>query len=285
MFEKPRNDRGLDLEAFEKARGLFSKRPGVLADTAVHALAAEVITRLERRGLATAEMLPPDADIEALCDALVSPQDEAAADLVLQARLHGMSVDMVYLGYLAGAARRLGERWDDDRTTSAQMTIAAGRIYAIMRGLRQVFASDQYMKPEQLRALFVSTPGETHTLGVTMAADYFRRRGWQIDLRTGLGHHDLLAEADHVAYPIIGVSASSERSVFPLARLIVALRIRNPASWIMVSGKITDLVPEILTLVDADGIADDAEEAMAQMQAHVEPLLYAEPRQQDRLAN
>ena len=115
-----------------------------------------------------------------------------AADLVLQARLNGMSVDMVYLGFLAGAARRLGERWDEDRTTSAQMTIAAGRIYAIMRGLRQAFTSDHYLTPPQEHALFVSTPGETHTLGVTMAADFFRRRGWQIDLRTGLGHHELL---------------------------------------------------------------------------------------------
>ncbi len=272
MSAKPHINGGLDREAFEKARGLFIRREGVLPETAVHALAAEVITRLERRGSAVQEALPPDADIEALCDALVSPDDERAADLVLQVRLNGMSVDMIYLGYLAGAARRLGERWDEDRTTSAQMTIAAGRIYAIMRGLRQAFASDHYLTPPQEHALFVSTPGETHTLGVTMAADFFRRRGWQIDLRTGLAHHELLTEADRHAYPVIGISASSERSVFPLARLIVALRIRHPGSWIMVSGKILDLIPEVMTLVDADGVAGDAEDALAQMHAHIEPI-------------
>ena len=263
---------GLDIEAFEKARGLFTRRAGSLPDTAVHALAAEVITRLERRGAASTEALPPDADIESLCDALVSPHEEAPADLVRQARLGGMSVDMVYLGYLAGAARRLGERWDEDRTTSAQMTIAAGRIYAIMRGLRQAFASDQWLKQEQARVMFASTPGETHTLGVTMAADFFRRRGWQIDLKTGLSHHELLASAENVVYPIIGISASSERMVFPLARLIVALRITNPAAWIMLSGKIIDVVPEVMTLVDADGIAEDAEAALVQMQAHIDPV-------------
>jgi methanogenic corrinoid protein MtbC1 len=272
MSRKPDVDGGLDREAFERARELFTMRTGALPDTAVHALAAEVITRLERRSANLPDAPPPEADIDALCDALVSPRDDAAADLVLQARLNGMPVDMIYLGFIAGAARRLGERWDEDRTTSAQMTIAAGRIYAIMRGLRQSFVSDQYMSLGQEHGLFVSTPGETHTLGVTMAADYFRRRGWQIDLRTGLSHHELLAEADRYAYPVIGISASSERSVFPLARLIVALRIRHPGSWIMVSGKIVDLIPEVMTLVDADGIATDAEAALHQMQAHIEPI-------------
>lgn len=280
MPRKPHGDGGLDREAFDKARGLFTKRAGFMPDTAVHALAAEVITRLERRGSAAAERLPPEADIDALCDALVSPREEAAADLVLEARLGGMSVDMVYLGYLAASARRLGERWDEDRTTSAQMTIAAGRIYAIMRGLRQAFASDQYPKAGAARAMFASTPGETHTLGVTMAADFFRRRGWQIDLCTGLGHHELLSAAEGVAYPIIGVSAGSERMVFPLARLIVALRITSPAAWIMVSGKIIDLVPDILTLVDADGVATDAETALTQMLTRIEPV-----QEQGRMTN
>jgi MerR family transcriptional regulator, light-induced transcriptional regulator len=280
MPRKPHIDGGLDREAFDKARGLFTKRAGLMPDTAVHALAAEVITRLERKGNTVAEQLPPDADIEALCDALVSPRDEAAAELVLEARLSGMSIDMVYLGYLAASARRLGERWDEDRTTSAQMTIAAGRMYAIMRGLRQAFASDQYLKTDSPRAMFASTPGETHTLGVTMAADFFRRRGWQIDLRTGLTHHELLSAAETSAYPIIGVSASSERMVFPLARLIVALRITSPSAWIMVSGKIIDLVPEILTMVDADGIAGDAEAALSQMVNHLEPA-----QAQGRMAN
>jgi len=192
--------------------------------------------------------------------------------MVLQARLDGMSVDMIYLGYLAGAARELGVRWDEDRATSAQMTVAAGRIYAIMRGLRQSFVEDQFLRPVQHVALFASVPGEIHTLGVTMAADYFRRRGWQVDLRTGLSHHDLISAVEPETYPVIGLSAGSERMVFPMARLIVALRIRNPTAWIMVSGKITDLVADIMTLVDADGVAGDAETALAQMQAHMAPV-------------
>lgn len=271
MSRKPHHDGGLDADAFEKARGLFSRNRGKLPEPAVHALAAEVISRLERRIGTSAAVLLPEAALDALCDALVSDDERQAADLVLQARLSGMPIDTIYLGYLACAARRLGERWDADQTTSAQMTIAAGRIYAIMRGLRLAFASDQWMKPNQLRAMFASTPGETHTLGVTMAADYFRRRDRHVDLRTGMTHHELIGASEQADYPVIGLSASSERSIFPLARLIVALRISSPAAWIMVSGKILDVVPDVQELVDADGIATDAESALVQMTAHVMP--------------
>ena len=55
MPRKPHSDGGLDREAFDKARGLFTKRAGLMPDTAVHALAAEVITRLERKGTTVAE--------------------------------------------------------------------------------------------------------------------------------------------------------------------------------------------------------------------------------------
>jgi methanogenic corrinoid protein MtbC1 len=270
MQRPPSRADALDQEAFHRARGVFRLRDNPLPDTAVHALAAEVVARLERRGPVELDPAPHAEDIDALCDALVSQREEAAAEMVLQARLDGMMIDTVYLGYLAGAARELGRRWDEDRVTSAQMTIAAGRIYAIMRGLRQAFVSDQVLRPVDLRALFVSVPGEIHTLGVTMAADFFRRRGWVIDLRTGMTHHDLIGSVPAESYPVIGLSAGSARMIFPLARLIVALRISNPAAWIMVSGKITDVVPDIVGLVDADGMAGDAETALEQMRAHVE---------------
>jgi methanogenic corrinoid protein MtbC1 len=272
MPTKPVQAALLDREAFEKARGIFVPRETHMPTPAVHALAAEVIARLERRHGPHVEAVVPQATIEALCDALVSDRDDAAAELVLDQRLHGMSLDTVYLGYLAAAARRLGSRWEDDLISSAQVTIAAGRIYAIMRGLREVFVSDQTLHADQPRALFIAAPGETHTLGVTMAADFFRRRGWQIDLKSGLSHHEIIAEVDPSSYPIIGLSASSSPMVFPLARLVLSLRIDAPAAWILVSGKIVDLVEDIAWIIDADAAASDAEGALHSMTARMEVL-------------
>lgn len=196
----------------------------------------------------------------------MSDDEMRAPDLVLQARRDGMSVDMICLGLISGAARRLGEWWDDDRVSFVEMTLAASRMYALLRGLRQVFPPIVPPGDSGMPVCFMSVPGENHTLGVTMAADLFRRRGWDIDLKNGFSHDDLLAEVGLRRYKLIGISAGSERMLLPLIRLKIALRIRNPQAWIMICGKITEVVPDLAARVDADYVATDVASAIDEMQ-------------------
>lgn len=258
----------IDREAFGQAKNLFKQREGELSEQALRTLAHEVITRL--RGHldhpSLIESPPCDAEIEALCAALMSEDDTRAPDLVLQARRDGMSVDMICLGLIAGAARRLGEWWSDDRVSFIEMALAASRMYALLRGLRQVFPPIVPPVDQQIPVCFVSVPGENHTLGVTMAADLFRRRGWKIDLKNGFSHDDLLAEIGQRRYGIIGISAGSERMLLPLIRLKIALRISNPQALIMICGKITEVVPDLAARVDADYVATDVASSIDQMQ-------------------
>lgn len=93
--------------------------------------------------------------------------------------------------------------------------------------------------------------------------------GWEIDLRAGLDHDTLVTEIGSIAYPIIGLSASSTRMLFPLARLIVALRVSNPGAWILVSGPIVALEPEVANLVDADAAAVDFSRAETMMESYL----------------
>jgi len=240
-----------------------------LPDSAVQALAREVISRLDRnRGRARdLEATPDPAVVAELCDALLSPDQNAAEAVVSRLQAQGVSCDMLHVGYIAEAAREMGLRWERDATSSGDVILGAGRVYLIMRRLRSMFVSARLQRPEKYRAVFANSPGETHTLGVTMAADYLRRRGWQIDVKAGLSHEALVDEIGHEPYPIIGLSASRRTMVFPLARLIVALRISNPGAWIMIGGRITEVEPDILTLIDADGLVTDMPSAEAQMEA------------------
>lgn len=263
----------IDAQAFERAKGVFGAAK--LPADAVQALATEVLSRLSQR-VVTPQSPAGDAKeseefetrIEALAQALLSVDDDAATNIVMEAHARGASVEMLYLGYLAEAARRLGVWWDEDRVSSVEVVIGAGRIYAMMRGLRRLFGRGP-SRGQRYRAAFASVPGETHLLGVAMAADLLTMHGWEIDLRAGLDHDTLVQDLGHDSYPIIGLSASNSRMLFPLARLIVALRVSNPGAWILVCGGITAIEPDVAHLVDADASAPDLASAEAAMDEYL----------------
>jgi methanogenic corrinoid protein MtbC1 len=274
---KRRDDAIIDAHAFERARGLFAAPSPKLPGRAVQALATEVLARLSAKpaaevpfgGETSSERM--ERRIEALTHALLSVDDTEATDILMEARTDGVAVETLYLDLLAGAAQRLGRWWDEDRIASVEVVIGAGRIYALMRSLRRLFGSGIY-RGDRFRAVFASVPGETHVLGVAMAADLLALHGWEIDLRAGLDHDRLVAEVGNADYPIIGLSASSPRMLFPLARLIVALRISNPAAWIIVCGGILDHEPDVAHMVDADAASKDLGDAERLMEAYAEDM-------------
>jgi MerR family transcriptional regulator, light-induced transcriptional regulator len=258
-------------EPLTKARSLLEERGSMLPAAAVRALAREVIGRLDRcKHISEPTKSGPDtAKITELCEALLSTDNDAGHKLVMAARADGMPIETLHLAYIAEAARMLGTRWENDEASVSQVIIGAGRIYGILRTLRELFVSVRLQRPDRYRAAFASTPGEIHTLGITMAADHLRRKGWQIDMKAGLTHEALVEAISQDDYPIIGLSASTPRMIFPLARLIVALRVTNPAAWIMVGGLIVHEEPHIQSLVDADGVVSDIQSAEAQMEGHM----------------
>ena len=172
-----------------QAQAFMERRGQQLSATALRVLAREVILRVSRieAPQITLSIRPATAEIEALCDALVSHDDQAGAEMVRTARLGGMPADTLYHAYIAEAARRLGQRWDRDEATAAEVILGAGRVYSILRELRTVFLAEHLVAPLGAEAVFASVPGEVHGIGATIAADTLRRKGWDITLVLGLG--------------------------------------------------------------------------------------------------
>lgn len=251
------------------------KRGESLPVTALRVLAREVILRVSQ--IEPVQLphdgLPRTAEVELLCDALLSPDDTAAADLVRAARLDGMSPDALYHAYIAEAARRLGVRWDRDEATASQVILGAGRVYAILRDLRAIFLAERLRSMPGAEAVFATVPGEVHGIGATIAADTLRRNGWDITLRLGLGHQALVDDIARLRPTMIGLASSLPAMTFATARLIVALRVRCPGVWIMVAGPIVEHDPDIARIVDADAAAATLDEATALMTGHLDDLI------------
>jgi methanogenic corrinoid protein MtbC1 len=257
----------LELDIFEQNHCNIRRLKQSLPEDLVANLAREVIRRLSSRDtkLEKAPIEPTREELKNLCVALISDDDKAAAEMIIGVRAEGMAPEDIYLKYLAASARMLGKWWEEDRVSFVDVTVGTGRMYAIMRGMKHHFipAFDLVEKS----AVFAAVPGETHTLGVRMAADLFRKDGWDIALKIGLDHDDLVSDIEKSPSSIVGLSVSGRHSVEALSRLVVALNICCPQAPLVVCGHDIEEIRPLLSLAGLDGVAGNVEEAKEQMDA------------------
>lgn len=231
---------------------------------AVQSLANEVVTRLANRGHAAAERdaAVNDERIDDLCKALLANDAEAARTLAEEALRRGLDFDGLCETLLAPAARRLGEFWEADRLSFAEVTLAANRLFYVLRHLapRRQSASDA------IAAVFATPPDEEHVLGVTMAAERARALGWHVELVVGQAHEAIVERIVHMGPDVVGLSLGSERSTLAISKLVVALRVAVPDVPVVVCGSGTEAAGRAKNIVGADGVAGRFEEAIGQME-------------------
>ena len=250
-----------EWEVYHNSETNIFKLSKKLPEDLVASLAREVILRVASRSVAAGAAARPVSQeaLLAFSTALASDSPKSAAKIIAAERKAGRPVEDIYVNFLASAARQLGDMWNSDHITFAQVTVGSGRIFAIMRSMRHMFETAAL--PDEPEVIFASVPGETHTLGVRMAADFFRNDGWNISLLVGHSHDDLLAEIAQISSRIIGLSFSGDHSLEALSQLIVALHICAPHLSIVVCGQEAEEFRAILDLMGVDGIAATMEEA------------------------
>ena len=129
----------------------------------------------------------------------------------------------------------------------------------IMRCLSPVFGIEVEHPPHGLRVLLLPAPGEQHTFGLSMVAEFFRRAGWEV------AGGALETDADPVSiiqdswFDIVGISVGVEAQVNSLTTGIAALRRAslNQQIGVMVGGPIFREYPELVARVGADATAVD----------------------------
>jgi len=263
MTQKGKTDAVFDSGRYVQTKSELLRLKSRLPEEEVQSFAREVIRRLADRQPHQNVEAPAEDDIVELCHALLDEDDAACGNFIQDLRADGASVEAVYLTYLTGAARMLGIWWEEDRISFAGTALGTTRIYAIMRAIRSEL--DDAYTFAQRGAVFVAVPGESHVLGVRMATDLFRKDGWDIDLKINKEHDQLVDEISKSGTLLVGISASGDEAVAPLAKLVIALRISNPAARIFVSGRLSDAARKAVELIGVDAIVatvDDAKEYM-----------------------
>ena len=207
--------------------------------------------------------LPTPAEVRAFVD-VVLRNDEAPLNASVRDYLdRGMSIESVYLDLLAPAARHLGFLWDEDLCDFSCVTLATGRLQQLLQELSPAFGSVVGFPTNGRRVLLVPAPGEQHTFGLSMVAEFFVRAGWEVVGGQGSHHTEAVELVQDGWFDVVGFSVGSEARLDWLKSCIAAVRdrSRNPSIGVLVGGPIFTLEPEQASRVGADGTATDGQQA------------------------
>lgn len=267
MARKPVDKVMLDTQAYRAADEAFRLATEHLPEGLVHELAREVVRRLAFRmpGIVLPNGYPSDQDIDRFCAALLSTDEQAADRIILNVRRDGAGIETIYLGYIAGASRRLGQMWETDQVSFVDVSLGTGRLFRILRGLRHAVAPVLLQGRTRSPALFALVPGETHALGIEIAADLFRRDGGEVDVCIDRSHDEIVTLAESRHHGVIVLVANSNRVVPALVQLAVALRISQPVTPLALAGNEVELTSVEKGMIGADLEISDIPSAIPEL--------------------
>ena len=203
------------------------------------------------------------ADVGELARQVLQQDVDVVLKFVATIRARGHDLESVFLDLFGPTARLLGDLWTDDLCSFTDVTIGLSRLQSALRQLSDEF--EAAARPEcNGRILLASTPGEQHSLGLSMLEAFFRRAGWDVRGGAALSRSELVQLAREDWIDVLGISLSSATLYRHVQPLIVALRkaSQNPSLLVMVGGQYFLENPGHADEVGADAIASNAPDAL-----------------------
>jgi methanogenic corrinoid protein MtbC1 len=228
----------------------------------------------QREPSAGGQLRPETADVEALARIVLEGDTERSLHFVEGLLQRGVPLDSVYLDLLAPTARHLGTMWETDQSDFMQVTIGLWRLQEVLHELGPAFLNESEPAEPGRRVFLVPVPGDQHTFGTVIVAEFLRRAGWDVWDDPGASKEEILRIVRKEWFAVVGLSVSCEQHLEGLSSVIRAIRraSRNPAVGVMVGGKPFIDSPDRVALVGADATASDGRQAALQAQKLVSLL-------------
>lgn len=211
-------------------------------------------------------------EVEHLTDQLLHGDDLALSEIINGLRRRGVSVQAIFLDLLTPAARRLGDFWSCDTCSFTEVTVAMGRLQQLLRANSSAFGLNNISdgKAADRRVLLLPCPGEQHTFGLSIVAEFFYRAGWDVTtsfMQPSASLHQLV---ERQWFDVVGLSLSDVAGVGRLNDCIRQIRraSMNPHLPILAGGSVFVLNPRLAETTAADAVvwrADEAPEAATRL--------------------
>lgn len=240
----------------------------------VRMIEVEVVPRLVLAGRAAGRAsaaepvaaAPGPEDVVALVGLVIGADAAAPLAYVEELRLRGVTLERLYLDLFAVTAQRLGQLWTEDLCSFADVTVGLARLQGLVREYSPAFMPSVEAHDPRRSALLIPVPGEQHTFGLVMVAEFFLRAGWEVRSEPMMSNEDVRSAVRNRWFAIAGISIGNNDRLDGLAALIRLVRREscNRGIGVMVGGRVFAEQPDLAGLVGADATATDGRQAALQ---------------------
>ena len=136
--------------------------------------------RQTRRSRDGGDVPPSWDDAAELARLVVAEEVPMALSFVDSLHDRGVTADAVLLDVCAPTARMLGQFWEQDLCSFAQVTIGLSRLQQLMRELSPALDQALDRVRDDQKMLLLPAPGEQHTFGLSVLGLMFRQAGFQV---------------------------------------------------------------------------------------------------------
>jgi len=225
---------------------------------------ARRVTRSAEPVRGTQVKVPDDSDVRELVRLLLAHDVSVASAFIEIVRQRGATLEMVCLDLLAPAARQFGLMWEEDECDFMQVTVGLCRLHQLLRELSPEFGAVGADRKVNRRILLASCPGDQHTFGISLVAQFLRRADWEVWHEFPSACAEIVDLVRVHWFSVIGISVGTDARLDQLSDTIAAVRreSRNARVGILVGGPIFVCKPELVKIVGADATAADGPEAV-----------------------
>lgn len=190
----------------------------------------------------------------------------AYADALLT---QGATIELIYTDLFAPAARLLGEMWEEDSASFAEVTIGLSRIQQLVHHLSPFYEPDEDPDAGAGSCLLINMPGEDHCLGLLLVEEFFRRAGWNVWTPQNVSAEQLISIVRQERFDMVGISVTCEVDSERLKSIVQSVKAvsLNPALLVMVGGRFINEHPDYVAKVGADATDFDGSHAVRRIEA------------------
>ncbi len=200
---------------------------------------------LERLAEGVGDAGVSDAFVESFCKLLMAGDKMGAERMLGAATQRREGYAKIADGLLSAAARRMGEMWQDDEASFPEVSIGVSLIFRLNHEHAQRNMAIR-RDPVLRQAVFATMPGQSHNLGLVLAAEAFREADWQVTLLLDGATAQILDRVRRLRPEVVGLSVSNLDRKHQLEKLIGDLGALPFSVRILLGGTAADDVAEAL---------------------------------------